>query len=312
MKTRKTKQKRSELRSMAIISLGIAVDIFLSKSMADLSYNWLPIQASSAAPYVDNLFAFETGIGTFVFVGCTSVMFWVLLFNRAGKYDESNGDPIEGNVKLEVIWTILPLILVLSIATYSTKVNGILNNLGSKQKFSPDDIPPSLVDNSLDSDIGPIDVISRQWNWEFVYPEGIHSSELHLPINKRINLRLISKDVLHSFYVPAFRLKQDIIPGSVISYSLTPTRIGVYRLRDAMFSGAYFSQNQTNVIVETNDSYRSWLKRTVKKEPQKGLNTASLLYQKRLEKGDKGWATVSPSPAPLVNDPGNPLIPHES
>ena len=310
--TTKTKKRKTKLKSILIISLGVAINILLSKSMADWSYTWLPIQASITAPYVDDLFAFETGIGTFIFLGCTSVMIWVLIFNRAGKYDESDGEPIEGNVKLEVIWTIIPLILVLAIATYSTKVNGILQNLGSKQKFNANEIPPSLVDKSLASDTGPIDVISRQWNWEFVYPEGIRSSELHLPINERVNLRLISKDVLHSFYVPAFRLKQDIIPGSVISYRLTPTREGIYRLRDAMFSGAYFSQNQTNVIVESKESYRAWLDQTVKKEPKKGLNTASLLYQKRLKKGNKGWATVPPAPSPLVNDPGNPSIPHES
>ena len=307
----KQANKFIQLKSLIIILLGIFVDIILSKLMADWSYNWLPIQASEAAAYVDNLFAFETAIGTFIFLGCTGVMGWVLIFNRAEKYDESNGEPIEGNLKLEIIWTILPLLLVLVIATYSTKVNSTLQNLGLKQKFNTEDIPPSLVDGNLSSKIGPIDVISRQWNWEFIYPEGIHSSELHLPINNRANLRLISKDVLHSFYVPAFRLKQDIIPGSVISYSLTPTRIGIYRLRDAMFSGAYFSQNQTNVIVESEEDYQKWLNETVKKEPQRGLNPASFFYEKRLKRGDKGWATVPPAPAPLVNDPGNADAPHE-
>ena len=155
---------------------------------------------------------------------------------------------LEGNVKLEVIWTILPLILVLAIASYATNVNYKLENLGSKTKYNYDQEVP-FVQEKKAFDFGPIDVISRQWNWEFIYPNGIHSSELHLPINKRTNFRLITDDVIHSFYIPAFRLKQDIIPGSVITYSLTPTRKGVFRLRDAMFSGAYFSQNQTNVIA---------------------------------------------------------------
>ena len=89
------------------------------------------------------------------------------------------------------------------------------------------------------------DVIARQWSWEFIYPNGVRSSELHLPIDQRVNFQLQSqKTFIHSFYVPAFRLKQDIIPGSIISYSLTPTRKGRFRLRDAMFSGAYFSVNQ--------------------------------------------------------------------
>ena len=300
------------LKALIIVLIAVSINLYLSKLMANWSYNWLPIQASSAAPYVDNLFAFETGVGTFIFLGCTSVMGWVLIFNRARKYDESDGEPIEGNITLEVIWTIIPLLLVLGIAIYSTRVNIKLQNLGAKEKFSVQETPPSLVLKDINSNIGPIDVISRQWNWEFIYPEGVHSSELHLPINKKVNLRLISKDVIHSFYVPAFRLKQDIIPGSIISYSLTPTRTGTYRLRDAMFSGAYFSQNQTNVIVQSQESYNKWISSSVKKIPQKGLNPASFLYQERLKKGNKGWATPPPAPSPMVNDPGNSLTHHES
>ena len=301
----------SRLRVLIVIFIAVLIDFFVSKKIAQLSYQWLPIQASTAAPYVDNLFALETGLGAFIFLGCTSVIAWVLIFNRASKYDETDGKPIEGNITIEIIWTVVPLVIVLGIAIYSTRINSTLQNLGSKQKYNIEDSIPSLNTTAI-SDVGPIDVISKQWNWEFIYPEGLHSSELHLPENHRVTLRLISEDVIHSFYVPAFRLKQDIIPGSVIYYSLTPTRAGIYRLRDAMFSGAYFSQNQTNVIVESNDSYRDWISKTVKKEPQEGLNNARRLYKRRLEKGDKGWATVSPAPSPLVNDPGNPFAPHES
>ena len=155
-------------------------------------------------------------------------------------------------------------------------------------------------------------MISRQWNWEFVYPNGIHSSELHLPVDKRSNFRLITEDVIHSFYVPAFRLKQDIIPGSVITYSLTPTKEGVFRLRDAMFSGAYFSENQTNVIVESEEIFYKWIKETVKKEPQNGLNPAGRLYEKRLRNGNRGWATVKPAPDPKVNEVGSEARLHDS
>ena len=293
------------------ISFAISFDLLISKFMASWSYSWFPVQASSAAPYVDNLFAFETGIGTFIFLGCSGVIGWVLIFNRAPKYDESFGEPIEGNTNLEIVWTVIPLLLVIAIAIYSTNVNSTLKNLGSKSKYDPQ---KDLIQNS---EIGPeisdapIDVIARQWNWEFVYPEGFSSSELHLPINNKINFRLISKDVLHGFYIPAFRLKQDIIPGSVIEYSLTPTRVGVYRLRDSMFSGTYFSENQTNVIVESKDSYQNWINKTVKKVPVSGLNQAGILYKKRLKKGNRGWATVPPTSAPMVNEPGNYQQPHD-
>jgi len=310
MNTKVKKQKYNKNITIIIIFLAIILNTLISLLMGYWSYSWLPLQASEAAHYVDNLFAFETTIGTFIFLGCTGTMAWILIFNRAPKYDESNGEPLEGNIKLEIIWTIIPLILVLAISTYSTKVNYKLNNLGSRIKYDiKQDVPISPKTEKLE--YGPIDVVSRQWNWEFIYPNGVHSSELHLPLNKRINFRLITEDVIHSFYVPAFRLKQDIIPGSVINYSLTPTREGVFRLRDAMFSGAYFSQNQTNVIVESEDIFNKWIKETVKKEPQNGLNPAGRLYDKRLKNGNRGWATVEPAPPPKVQDKGFEDRPHD-
>jgi len=89
--------------------LGLAVLVLLlialSWWMGQQAYHWLPVQASTAAPLVDGLFSFETAIGTFVFGGVVSVMAWVLLMHRAEKYDETDAEPIEGNTKLEVIWT---------------------------------------------------------------------------------------------------------------------------------------------------------------------------------------------------------------
>ena len=99
-------------------------------------------------------------------------------------------------------------------------------------------------------------MIARQWSWEFIYPNGVRSSELHLPIDQRVNLQLQSEDVIHSFYVPAFRLKQDIVPGSLISYSLTPTREGRFRLRDAMFTatGTRSSSSTPTVTVRSSSA----------------------------------------------------------
>ena len=300
------------IAAIVIISAAVAINLLIARWMADWSYSWFPPQASSAAPYVDDLFALETGIGSFIFFGCTGFMGWVLLFNRAGKYDESDGAPIEGNTKLEITWTIIPLVTVFVIATYSMNVNMKLQTLGPKHKYAIGSDPTAFIQADPLADIGPIDVIARQWSWEFIYPDGVRSSELHLPVDQRVNFRLVSEDVLHSFYVPAFRLKQDIIPGSVISYSLTPTKEGRFRLRDAMFSGAYFSQNQTNVIVESGQDYASWLKVAAKQPLQPGLDPGRALYDRRLARGDKGWATVPPAPAPMVNDPGDPSIPHDA
>lgn len=310
--TSTTPKKSPNIGAIVIITIAVGLNLVIAKMMANWSYSWFPPQASSAAPYVDDLFALETGIGSFIFFGCTGFMGWVLLFNRAGKYDESDGAPIEGNTKLEITWTIIPLVTVFLIATYSMNVNMKLQTLGPKHKYAIGTDPTVLIAKDPKADIGPIDVIARQWSWEFIYPNGVRSSELHLPVDQRVNFRLISEDVIHSFFVPAFRLKQDIIPGSIISYSLTPTKEGRFRLRDAMFSGAYFSQNQTNVVVESEATYTNWLKTTARQPLQPGLDPGRALYERRLARGDKGWATVPPAPPPQVNDPGDPSIPHDA
>ncbi|QNI84642.1 cytochrome c oxidase subunit II [Synechococcus sp. PROS-7-1] len=310
--TTSTDRKGPNIKAIVIISIGVALNTALAAQMAQWSYSWFPPQASSAAPYVDDLFALETAIGSFLWFGLTAVIAWTLLFNRAAKYDESYGEPIEGNNRLEITWTIIPTVIVFAIAIYSMQVNDKLDALGPKHKYAIGSDPIAVAEVDPRATVGPIDVISRQWSWEFVYPDGTRSSELHLPVDQRVNFRLISEDVNHSFYVPAFRLKQDIIPGSVISYSLTPTKQGRFRLRDAMFSGTYFSQNQTDVIVESEDSYNQWLAATAKQPLQPGLSPGNELYAKRLANGNKGWATVPPAPPPMVNDPGDASIPHDA
>lgn len=307
-------KKGLSLRLILILLSLVGLNLLVSLQIAQWSFSWLPVAASTAAPYVDGLFSLEVGMGAFLFNGCVGFILWSVIANRAEKYDESDGLPIEGNTKLEIIWTVIPFIIVMALAIYSIDVNGKLDTLGPKNKYDMAVNQSAKTVASLDGliEVGPIEVISRQWNWEFVYPNGVRSSELHLPINQRANFLLTSKDVIHSFYVPAFRLKQDIIPGSVISYSITPTREGRYRLRDAHFSGAYFSDNQTHVIVQSKDDYSNWLQSTNEKPLVPGLSPGTVQYQKRLSKGNKGWATVPPAPPPMVNDPGNPDDPHEA
>ena len=308
-------------------AVALGLDGLASWTMAQQSYRWLPVQASTAAPYVDNLFALETGIGTFLLLGCSAVIAWTLLFNRAPKYDLDDGEPIEGNLTLEIIWTVIPLLVVLAIAWHTIGVNHTLATLGGKQRLATAAPLPSesllaagskpMAAGSLpiaadSTEIGPIQVIARQWSWEFIYPNGVHSSELHLPVDRPIHFRLFSMDVLHGFYIPAFRLKQDLIPGSVIDYRLTPSRQGRYRLRDSMFSGAYFATNQTDVVVETEADFEAWLAAAERSPLRPSFNGATDLWQQRLSKGNRGWATVPPAPPPEVNVSFDPQNSHEA
>lgn len=307
-------QLRKPVLTLVLVGLALVVNLALSLWMRAQVPAWLPVQASSAAPVVDGLFALETAIGTFLFLGCVEVILWTVLFNRGAKYDLENGAPIEGNWNLEIVWTVVPLITVMAIAWHSIGVNGTLATLGGKERVRDDAQALQLAGGAEagPAALGPVQVIARQWSWEFVYPGGLRSAELHLPVDRPVSFELVSLDVLHGFYIPAFRLKQDIIPGSVIRYRLTPTRIGRYRLRDSMFSGGYFSSNQTDVVVESAEDFATWLRQAPRQPLAPSWNPAMELHQRRLANGNRGWPIVAPAPPPEVNVGLDPASSHEA
>ena len=130
---------------LLLIAAGLLLNLLISLAMARASHGWLPVQASSAAPHVDGLFALETGIGTFIFLGCLSVIAWTLLFNRAPRYDLVDGDPIEGNLRLEITWTVLPFVVVMLIAAHTIRVNHTLATLGGKERVAENGAAPALT-----------------------------------------------------------------------------------------------------------------------------------------------------------------------
>ncbi|MFZ9849011.1 MAG: cytochrome c oxidase subunit II [Vulcanococcus sp.] len=310
-----TSSSKAPLNTTAVVgvSLWVGLLVLLSHWMAGQSQRWLPVQASNAAPLVDGLFSFETALGTFVFGAVLSVLVWVLLFNRAEKYDDSDAMPIEGNTRLEVVWTAIPFVLVMAIAAYAMQVNHRLGVLGPMEHIhahSPIEMQGGYAGDRLPPE--QVEVIARQWSWEFRYPgSNVASTELHLPVDQPVSFRLTSDDVLHGFYIPAFRLKQDVIPGRAIDVNLTPTREGRYRLRDSQFSGTWFAANQADVVVQSLDDYHSWLKQAAAMPLQPGLSVAVQEYGERLRRSNPGWATVPPAPPPEVNVPGNPSLPHD-
>jgi cytochrome c oxidase subunit 2 len=300
--------------ALVALALWIGLLVLISVWMAGQAYHWLPVQASNAAPLVDGLFSFETGLGTFVFLGVMSVITWVVLMHRAEKYDISDAEPIEGNTKLEVIWTLIPLAIVMGIAIYAMRINHQLGILGPMEHIHSHNVIEAqggYPGDQLPSE--SIEVIARQWSWEFRYPGAkVSSTELHLPVDKSVTFRLTSDDVIHGFYIPAFRLKQDVIPGKAINFTLTPTREGRYRLRDSQFSGTWFATNQADVVVETDEAYQSWLNQGASQPLQDGLSDAVGEYRERQKLTKPGWATVQPAPAPQVNVPGSNTLPHDS
>ncbi len=300
--------------TLVALALWVGLLLLISLWVAGQSFRWLPVQASNAAPLVDGLFSFETGIGTFVFLGVISVMGWVMLVHRAEKYDESDAEPIEGNTRLEVIWTAIPLVLVMAIAWYAIQINTELGVLGPMEHIhlrSPLEQQGGYPGDRLPAE--QVEVIARQWSWEFRYPgEQVSSTELHLELDRPVTFRLVSEDVLHGFFIPAFRLKQDVIPGRAIDFSLTPTRVGRYRLRDSQFSGTWFAANQADVVVETAADHAAWLKQAAAAPLQRGLSVAADEYADRQINPHGGWPTVVPAPPPQVNAPGSSSLPHDA
>jgi cytochrome c oxidase subunit II len=309
-----TRSPRISPLAIGGLALWVATLVAVSLWMGKQAYHWLPVQASTAAPLVDGLFSFETGVGTFVFLGVNSVIAWVVLMHRAEKYDESDAEPIEGNTRLEVIWTAIPFMLVMAIAFYAIRVNTSLGVLGPMEHIhlanSVEEVGGYPADR-LPAE--QVEVIARQWSWEFRYPDSaVSSTELHLAVDQPVTFRLVSDDVLHGFYIPAFRLKQDVVPGRAINFNLTPTREGRYRLRDSQFSGTWFAANQADVVVESGAAHTAWLKQAGTSPLQAGLSDAVQEYAKRAQQTKPGWATVPPAPPPQVNVPGSNTLPHDA
>jgi cytochrome c oxidase subunit II len=307
------------MKTRTIISLGsVAIVLSLiSLWMGQQAYTWFPPQASAESLLIDRLFSFLVTLGTFIFFGVVGTLSYAMLFQRAGKYDTSDGPPIEGNVTVEIVWTLIPFVLVIWIAGYSYQIYDQMSLVGPMEHVHLPNMDMAAEAVPLDAtaaqaipaaESSPIEVHARQWVWEFRYPDQqVTSTELHLPSQQRAKLVLRSEDVLHGFYVPAFRVKQDIIPGRVIDIEFTPTREGRYRLRDSQYSGTYFAAMQTDVVVESVAAYQQWLKEAASHPPVFAYNRAFDEYRRDHNPVSTGWKIVEPASPPLVNAPASPV-----
>ncbi|ALF52934.1 cytochrome C oxidase subunit II [Nostoc piscinale CENA21] len=242
----------------------IVVLLVVSHWIGDQAYSWMPVEATAEAQKVDRLFSFLTAIGAFIILGLLGMMVYSVLFFRAPKNDYSEGHPSRGDLRLEFLWTVTPTLLVLWLAFQSFNIYQQLDILGLQQivhLHTPLEEPvyAELSDDQPKPAAETIDVFVKQWDWSFRYPNNITSNELHLPVNRRTRLNLHAKDVLHSFYVPEFRLQQYIVPGRDIDIVVTPTRMGEYQLKDALFSGTYFALMTAKVQIESFEQYNQWL-----------------------------------------------------
>ncbi|MCU0532854.1 MAG: cytochrome c oxidase subunit II [Hydrococcus sp. Prado102] len=299
------------MKIRAILTLSVLAVLlgFFSYWVAQQSYSWFPPQAAAESKLFDDLFSLFVGLGIFVWFGVTIPLIYSVIFHRASKYDFSDGPAIEGNTTLEIIWTAVPIVLVLSLAFASYRTYDKMAIQGPTELVHLH--VPSLMESAYaapdkapvqTTPIEHIDVIAKQWAWIFHYPDrNITSTELHLPAERRIRLTLRSEDVLHGFYVPAFRLKQDVVPNHAIDFEFTPILPGKYRLRDSMYSGTYFSANQADVVVQSLEDYDRWLADAASQTPTTAFNQAAFEYVTKKDKAIGGWETVVPASPPVVN-----------
>lgn len=293
--------------NILLLVVFVIFTIIISHGLGQQAYDWLPISATKEAELVGHLFSFLVTLGSGVFFGVLGILFYSILFYRANRNDNGDAPPIRGNLKLEITWTVIPILLVIWIAGYSYNIYQRMNTLGSLAIVN---LPNPLVEPAYAqtdrSDALPdeeIEVTVKQWSWSFRYPtRNITSDELHLPLNRRIRLLMTSEDVLHGFYVPNFRIKQDIVPNRTIELKFTPNRVGKYQLHDSQFSGTYFALMEADVYVDSSDAYSQWLTELATRQPTSARILSNDEHKNPPETPLKSsWPTVSPAKPPMVH-----------
>lgn len=246
------------------------------------NHGLLPMAASSDAGDVDQLFNFMMTIATGLFLLVEGVLIYSVIKFRRAKGDTTDGPPIEGNVPLEIVWTAIPTVIVFILSIYSFE---IYNRMGGLDPMTAGDPGPKMahahhgqllalnperqnialgLGASPDSKQGnnplQVKVNGIQYAWVFTYPDtGVIAGELHIPVNRPVALSMTATDVIHAFWLPEFRIKQDVIPGRETSLVFTPNQIGKYPVICAELCGAYHGGMKTQLYVQSEEDYQKWI-----------------------------------------------------
>jgi cytochrome c oxidase subunit 2 len=199
---------------------------------------WMPPQVSTVAPNVDFLFYFILGISVFFFVLIVALMLYFII-----RYRRRPGHEVEAsrshNLALEITWTAIPVLLVIVIFVIGFR--GFLDMV----------TPPANAYEIL--------VQGQKWNWSFTYPNGYVDPDLHVPVDRPVRLVMQSSDVIHSLFIPAFRVKSDVVPGRYAKAWFEATEPGEYDLFCAEYCGTGHSSMIAKVVVHRPGEFESWL-----------------------------------------------------
>jgi cytochrome c oxidase subunit 2 len=226
--------------------IGIGVLASLVGIGITLWIDWFPQPASTSANKIDTLYDVLLICSVPVFVLVMTVAIYSVLRFRAKPGDMGDGPPIHGNTRLEIIWVTIPFIMVTALAIYAWVT---LDDIEAKQ-------PNEMV----------VNVTGQQFTWTFAYPSEKldDAKELVLPVNRPVDFKIHTKDVLHSFWVPQFRLKSDAVPGLTTEIRVTPDRVGSYEVVCAELCGIGHSTMRQYVRVVPASEFQSWVSRQKK------------------------------------------------
>ena len=215
------------------------------QSVVLLQFDWFGDAASDESGPIDTLFDVMIVLSSFVFSIVIVMLGYSVWKYRAKPGDESDGEPIHGNTKLEIAWTVIPTVIVLVGAAYSWIVL--------------DDIEAQADDRM------PVNVTAQQFKWTFEYPDsGVTSDELHVPVDRQLELHLTALDVIHAFWVPEWRIKRDLVPsglgGDEIDNEVvvTPDTEGSYSVVCTELCGLGHATMRAPVIVESQAEFDQW------------------------------------------------------
>jgi cytochrome c oxidase subunit 2 len=198
-----------------------------------------PEQASTVAAHVDALFFFLIAVSAFFSLLIASLVIYFAVRYRRRSEDELPR-PIHGSLRLELLWTIIPFCIAMVIFFWGASVYLDISR------------PP---DDALE-----VFVVGKQWMWKLQHMEGRREiNELHVPLGRAMKLTMTSEDVIHSFFVPAFRIKADVVPGRYTTAWFEATKVGVYHLFCAEYCGTEHSRMIGRIVVMEPTDYETWL-----------------------------------------------------
>lgn len=238
----KMKRQRPISPSLFFFSLVCGLLLATRTGAQQSGWEWQPPQASTLAGRIDWLFNYLLIVSGIIAGGvCTLICVFVYRYRRGSRVSRKN-PPIE-NPLLEAAWIGIPI--VLSVLTFYW---------ASRIYFDLFNVPPGAIN---------INVVGKQWFWELQHPEGAREmNELHVPVGRPVKLTLTSEDVIHSFFVPAFRIKQDVLPDRVVETWFTATKPGQYHLFCSQYCGTQHANMVGWVYVMEPADFEKWLQQT--------------------------------------------------